>query len=94
MKSKLTHDWIAVGAVRAFREAGLSIPKDIAIIGFADMPICAYIDPLLTTIHVPKRYMGQIAIQRLHECIQLPDSKPIKIEIFYRRGCLKTHLFP
>ena len=75
------NDLIAAGAVKACREAGYRIPQDIAVIGFDNMPLCTYIDPTLSTIHVPKQYMGKIAVRRLHELISDPDSSPLKIEI-------------
>lgn len=75
------NDWIAAGAVRALRESGRSIPKDVAVIGFDDMPVCTYVDPPLTTIHVPKHYMGRMAVERLYELIRGSDCKPVKIEI-------------
>ena len=75
------NDLIAVGAMRAFKEFGYRIPEDIAIIGFDDMPVCTYVDPPLTTIHVPKQYLGRIAVQRLHDLITSSDTFPVKIEI-------------
>ncbi len=85
------NDLIAAGTIRALREAGYQIPRDIAVVGFDNMPICTYIDPTLTTIHVPKEYMGQMAVRRLHELITTSDSQPIKIEISTtlqkRRSC-------
>lgn len=75
------NDLIAAGAARALKEAGYRIPQDIAIVGFDNMPICTYVDPPLTTIHVPKQYLGRMAVLRLHEVICTSDSFPIKIEI-------------
>lgn len=75
------NDLIAAGVIRALKEAGYRIPQDIAVVGFDNMPICSYIDPPLTTIHVPKQYMGRMAVQRLHELIISNDNCPIKIEI-------------
>ncbi len=75
------NDLIAAGAMRALKEAGHRIPRDIAVIGFDNTPLCNYLDPPLTTIHVPKQYMGRMAVQRLHQLILTPDSHPIKIEI-------------
>lgn len=75
------NDLIAAGAVRAFKEAGYRIPQDIAVVGFDDMPVCTVIEPSLTTVHVPKHYMGRMAVQRLHELIVSPDSRPVKIEL-------------
>lgn len=75
------NDLIAAGAVKAFLEAGYRIPQDIAVIGFDNMPICTYTDPSLTTIHVPKQYMGQTAVHRLHTLMDAHESHPVKIEI-------------
>ena len=75
------NDLIAAGALRALTEAGYRIPHDISIIGFDDMPLCTYITPSLTTIHVPKQYMGELAVKRLAEIIENPSSCPVKIEI-------------
>ncbi|WP_282923783.1 substrate-binding domain-containing protein [Mediterraneibacter massiliensis] len=39
------------------------------------------ISPALTTIHVPKQYMGEIAVRRLRSLMENPGQPPIKIEI-------------
>ena len=75
------NDLIAAGAIRAFTEAGYKIPEDIAIVGFDNMPLCTYITPTLTTIHVPKQYMGEIAVKQLVEMIKNPRISPVKIEV-------------
>ena len=75
------NDLIAAGAVRALKEAGYAVPQDVAVIGFDDMPICTYLEPALTTIHVPKQYMGKMAVRRLHELVEAPGGTPVKIEI-------------
>ena len=75
------NDQIAAGALRAFTEAGYRIPQDISIIGFDDMPLCTYTIPTLTTIHVPKQYMGELAVKRLAEIIENQSSGPVKIEV-------------
>ncbi|MEE3481429.1 MAG: substrate-binding domain-containing protein [Lachnospiraceae bacterium] len=59
------NDLIAIGAIRALRNHGYRIPEDIAIVGFDDIPMCEYTEPPLTTVHVPKKYMGLVAAQRL-----------------------------
>ena len=75
------NDQIAAGAIRALEEAGYSIPKDISVIGFDDMPLCTYITPPLSTVHVPKQYMGEIAVKRLAEIIDTKPVNHVKIEI-------------
>ena len=75
------NDLIAAGAIRALKEAGYRIPADIAVVGFDDLPVCTCTEPPLTTVRVPKQYLGRMAVQRLHERIQSPDCHPVKIEI-------------
>lgn len=60
-----TNDTIAIGAIKAVLRAGLRIPEDIAIVGFDDSEISQLIEPELTTIHVDKEKMGQIAAEEL-----------------------------
>jgi LacI family transcriptional regulator len=75
------NDLIAAGAMKAFKEKGYRIPADIAIIGFDNMPFCTYLEPALTTVHVPKQYMGEMAVQRLIQIIDSKESFPIKLEV-------------
>lgn len=75
------NDLIAAGAIKAFKEAGYRIPEDIAVVGFDNMPLSTYIDPTLTTIHVPKQYMGMMAARRLADLLTSKTANPIKIEI-------------
>jgi len=85
------NDLIATGAMRALKEAGYRIPEDIGIIGFDNTSMCEIVEPPLTTIHVPKQAMGQLAVERL---LTIARSKPganIKIEIttsLVKRGSL------
>lgn len=75
------NDLIAAGAMRAFKEFGYRIPKDIRIIGFDNMPLCTYIEPALSTVNVPKQYMGQLAVQRLIQIMNVTERYPVKIEV-------------
>jgi LacI family transcriptional regulator len=59
------NDQIAIGAMMAFQDKGYKIPDDISIIGFDDIPMCSYTTPPLSTVHVPKQYMGIAAADRL-----------------------------
>lgn len=75
------NDLIAAGVMKALKEKGYHIPDDVAIIGFDDMPFCTYIEPPLTTISVPKQYMGEIAVKRLIEIIDTSDNSPLKTQV-------------
>jgi DNA-binding LacI/PurR family transcriptional regulator len=58
-------DLLALGAMRAVREAGLRIPNDIAVTGFDDFDFAEYVDPPLTTVRVPAYEQAGVAAQML-----------------------------
>lgn len=64
------NDFTAIGAMTAIKEAGLSIPEDIAIVGFDDIPLAVHTSPPLTTVRQPMRLQGQLAAEMLLERIQ------------------------
>lgn len=61
------NDLIAIGAMQAVREAGLTIGQDISIVGYDDIPSAAYTNPPLTTIQQPSRAAGRRLAQMLLE---------------------------
>ena len=65
----VANDIIAFGCMRALKESGYSIPDDISVIAFDDLPASAMTDPPLTSIRVSKKQIGEMAIQILHRHI-------------------------
>lgn len=61
------NDLMAIGALKAVREAGLRVPKDIAIVGFDDIPAAALVSPALTTITQFPARLGRRAVEMLFE---------------------------
>lgn len=59
------NDLIAIGALSALRDAGRSVPADVAVVGFDDIPYAALAAPPLTTVAQPARLMGALASERL-----------------------------
>ncbi len=59
------NDVIAYGALSAARGAGLSVPSDIAVTGFDDLPLSADLNPALTSVAVPAAEMGRLAAAEL-----------------------------
>lgn len=55
-------DLIAIGAMRALAEAGLSVPQDIAVVGFDDIPAAAFTSPPLTTLMQDIRLAGEALV--------------------------------
>lgn len=60
-------DMMALGAIRAARQQGLSVPGDVSVVGFDDSPLIAFTDPPLTTIRQPVAAMSQAAVNALLE---------------------------
>jgi DNA-binding LacI/PurR family transcriptional regulator len=59
------NDISAIGAIRAFQEAGLRVPNDVSVVGFDDIPGAAFHYPSLTTVRQPLQKMGEIAAEIL-----------------------------
>ncbi len=59
------NDLIALGALRAAREAGLRVPQDVSLVGFNDIPQAELLEPALTTVRVPQYEMGEAAARML-----------------------------
>jgi DNA-binding LacI/PurR family transcriptional regulator len=57
------NDMTAIGLLRAAREKGISVPGELAVAGFDDVPIASYIEPPLTTIAQPKLDLGKRAME-------------------------------
>lgn len=73
------NDISAIGAMRAFQEAGLRIPVDISVVGFDDIGLASFCLPPLTTVRQPLTKMGRIAAQTVLERIE--DTAPFVSEI-------------
>jgi alanine racemase len=58
-------DLMALGAIRAARQRGLSVPRDLSVVGFDDSPLIAFTDPPLTTLRQPVMAMGVAAVRAL-----------------------------
>ncbi len=71
-----SNNFIAIGALKALRDAQVSVPDEISVVGFDDLPLAIVVDPFLTVADQPAYDMGQRATQRLLETIdgELIDS--------------------
>jgi len=61
------NDTIALDAIAAFREAGLSVPDELSVTGFDNIEDAYRMRPALTTVHVPKEALGRRAVDKLFE---------------------------
>jgi len=87
------NDRMAVGAIRALRDAGRSVPEDISVMGFDDIPLASYFDPPLTTIRQDIPYSGQQAVRLLMRRIEAPEAPPqtvlVPAELVVRQSTAK-----
>jgi LacI family transcriptional regulator, galactose operon repressor len=72
-------DEMAIGAVSAIHEAGLSVPGDIAVVGFDDIESASLLRPPLTTIRQDKMALGRVAGESLIQLIDDEHAKPPKV---------------
>lgn len=84
-------DIMAIGAIRAAREAGLRIPDDVAFVGFDDLPIATLSDIQLTTVRQPVVQFGvkavELLIDQIENGIQPPRHIILDTELVIRESC-------
>ena len=80
------NDSMAIGALSAMRDAGCRVPDDISVVGFDDIPLALYMNPPLSSVHVPIIEMGERAVRRL---VAVLTGEPVAE---HRHECLPTRL--
>lgn len=84
------NDVSAIGALGAFREAGLRIPGEVSVVGFDDIDNAAFANPSLTTVRQPLAEMGELASQallrRLSKEEDGPDLLTVRPELVVRES--------
>ena len=84
-------DTMAMGAMRAIKQAGLSVPEDIAIVGYDDLPPARMASPPLTTIRQPIHRFGVKAVEILLDVIENGKEPPRQIvfdtKLIVRESC-------
>lgn len=75
------NDTIALGAMKALKEAGYKIPDDVSLIGFDDIPYSSISSPALTTIHVQRNIIGKQSVIQLMQLIEDFRFLPMKTQI-------------
>jgi LacI family transcriptional regulator len=63
------NDQLAFGAYEALAEAGLSVPRDVSLVGFEDHPVASWMRPRLTTIALPHYELGAWAVRVLVDMV-------------------------
>ena len=88
------NDPCAIGAIKALKEAHISIPDDIAVVGFSESPMATIVDPELTSVKQPTLEIGASAARLLLEWMQtgrMPKTRQLKLDasLNIRKSSLK-----
>ena len=85
------NDTVALGAMRAFEDAGLHIPDDISLMGFDNIDMAQFVKPALTTISVPTWELGRLAVKVLMDRIETGRCYPLQVtlpfQLIERESC-------
>jgi LacI family transcriptional regulator len=90
-------DMMAMGAMRAIQAAGLSVPDDVAVVGFDDIDVAAMAHPPLTTVRQEKAQLGELAAEALLRQMdegangQLETSLTLPVTLVARESTLGDH---
>ncbi|MER6134880.1 LacI family DNA-binding transcriptional regulator [Streptomyces sp. NPDC001815] len=68
-------DMVAAGALQALREAGVSVPGEVSVVGYDDVPLALDLYPALTTVNVPHEELGRAAVRLALHRDELPGSQ-------------------
>ncbi|MBI2940423.1 MAG: LacI family DNA-binding transcriptional regulator [Chloroflexi bacterium] len=85
-----TNDWTAMVVLRAIHDTGLRVPEDVAVVGFDDLPLAAYLEPPLTTVVFSGFDLGRSALERLICRIETgapAGSAHLPARLVIRRSC-------
>lgn len=72
------NDYFALGAIRALRDHGLSVPDDVLVMGYGDHPFSQFIYPSLSTVSTPSQVIAEAAVTMLLQRIAGDQSPPIQ----------------
>jgi LacI family transcriptional regulator len=86
------NDMMAIGCLFGLAGAGLSVPGDVALAGFDDIPVARYVNPPLTTVRVRIAKLGESAFDRLMRAVERrekdkPSQQLLRTELVVRRSC-------
>ena len=85
------NDSMAIGALSALRESGVRVPDEMSVAGFDDIPLARFMDPPLSSVHVPIRELGARAVEILLHGITHKNDHPrrrerVSTELVIRRS--------
>ncbi len=74
-------DSLAVGAMLGVQQMGHVVPRDVSVMGMDDLPQAAFLNPPLTTMHIPMREIGSAALDLLRDSLSGMPFPPRRLEL-------------
>jgi DNA-binding LacI/PurR family transcriptional regulator len=83
-------DLLAISAMQLLREHGKDVPRDVAVVGYDDMPLASYCDPPLTSVHQPVSEAGVQLVDALLAMLhgQVAAPRVLPVELVVRRSSM------
>ncbi len=80
------NDIIAIGALQEMLSAGISVPDDVAIVGFDDISMCQAVTPTLSSVKIDREVLGMTAVEVLQDLIETGDAeaRSLPVELVVR----------
>jgi LacI family transcriptional regulator len=85
------NDFMAIGAIYALQDAGLHVPKDVAVVGYDDREVASLVRPALTTVTLPCYEMGEAAarliLSQLEDQAKPATAEQVRGRLVVRESC-------
>ncbi len=78
------NDITAIAVIQCFLQEGMKVPEDISVMGIDNIDVAQYMNPMLTTVEVPKVELGKNAVRLLIDRIENGKTIPMTIKLPYR----------
>jgi LacI family transcriptional regulator len=91
------NDQMAFGVIKAARELGLTVPADLAVVGFDNIPLSSFFNPSLTTVEIPMHDLGAASARMLLNLIsgkEIEKVKLFKTKLLVRGSTIKERKQP
>ncbi|SDD41720.1 transcriptional regulator, LacI family [Sanguibacter gelidistatuariae] len=84
------NDLMALGIIDRLRQRGISVPDDMSVVGFDDVPVASLVSPALTTIQIPLAGLGRrgvdLLVERLEGAVDVTTRSEVPVELIIRNS--------
>ncbi len=83
-------DYTAIGVCRGLREVGIRVPEDVAVVGYGNLEVAAFVTPPLTTLATPYEAIAEMAMELMLEQLEGQDTPrqiTLQTSLIVRKSC-------